>query len=62
MGRGEEDNLSSISATNRREQRVGFECGTDSCTVGGSKEEAISEYDFCVNLQSPEGDVFLILD
>ena len=66
-GRGEEDNLPSISATSRREERVSTTVSTDSkkegCAAGGSKEEdSASESDFCVTLQGPEEDVFALLE
>ena len=62
-GRGEEDNLSSISAASRREERVSTDSKKKGCAAGGSKEEdSASESDFCVMLQGPEEDVFALLE
>ena len=53
-GRGQEDNLSSISAASRREERVSTNSKKKGCAAGGSKEEdSASESDFCVTLQDP---------
>ena len=43
-GRGEEDNLSSISVTSRREERV---------STKSQKKDCTSESDYCVTLQGP---------
>ena len=62
-GRGEEDNLSSISAASRREERVSTDSKKKGCAAGFSKEEdSASESDFCVTLQGPEEDVFALLE
>ena len=62
-GRGEEDNLSSISAASRREERVSTDSKKKGCAAGGSKEEdSASDSDFCVTLQGPEEDVFALLE
>ena len=62
-GRGDEDNLSRISAASRREERVSTDCKKKGCAAGGSKEEdSASESDFCVTLQGPEEDVFALLE
>ena len=62
-GRGEEDNLSSISAASRREERVSTDSKKKGCAAGGSKEEdSASESDFCVTLQGPDEDVFALLE
>ena len=62
-GRGEEDNLSSISAASRREERVSTDSKKKGCAAGGSKEEDLaSESDFCVTLQGPEEDMFALLE
>ena len=61
--RGEEDNLSSISAESQREERVSTESKKKGCAAGGSKEEdSASESDFCVTFQGPEEDVFALLE
>ena len=63
LGRGEEDNLSSISAASRREERVSTDSKKKGCAAGGSKEEdSASESDFCVTLQGPKKDVFALLE
>ena len=60
--RGNEDNLSSILATSRREERVSTESKREGCAAGGSKEEdSASESDFCVTFQGPMGDVLCLI-
>ena len=62
-GRGEEDNLSSISAASRREERVSTDSKKKGFATGGSKEEdSAGESDLCVTFQGPEEDVFALLE